>query len=176
MKKLKTYFLTIKIYLANTSWIMAEKVIGIGLGFLVTILVARYLGPVQFGVFAYAMSLIALFATAGHVGLSGLLVRELSKYPDAKQEIMGTSFGLKGFGYLIGLILVMVFTLITENVQSDEFWVLLILATTLLFQPFNVIDYWFQSRLEAKYTAIVNTTVRIIVSIIKIALERKTPL
>lgn len=170
MKKLKTYFLTIKIYLANTSWIMAEKVIGIGLGFLVTILVARYLGPVQFGVFAYAMSLIALFATAGHVGLSGLLVRELSKYPDAKQEIMGTSFGLKGFGYLIGLILVMVFTLVTENVQSDEFWVLLILATTLLFQPFNVIDYWFQSRLEAKYTAIVNTTVRIIVSIIKIAL------
>jgi O-antigen/teichoic acid export membrane protein len=170
MKKLKTYFLTIKIYLANTSWIMAEKVISIGVAFLVTILVARYLGPVQFGVFTYAVSLITLFAIAGHVGLSGLIVRELSKYPDAKQEIMGTSFGLKGFGYLIGLILAMVFTLVTENVQSDEFWVLLILATTLLFQPFNVIDSWFQSRLEAKYTAIVNTTVIIIVSIIKIAL------
>ena len=157
-------------YFNNTLWIMVEKIITIGVAFLVTILVARYLGPAQFGFLSYAMSIIALGAVAGQVGLDGLIVRELSKYQDATQEIMGSSFVLKGFGYLIGLILVMAFTLVTENVQSDEFWVLLILATTLLFKPFNVVSFWFHSRLEAKYTAIINTTVFIIISIIKIAL------
>ena len=129
--KIFNFYKQVKVYLTNTSWIMAEKIINIGVTFLVTILVARYLGPVQFGVFAYAMSLVAIFSLAGHVGLSGLVVRELTKHPDARQEIMGTSFVLKGFGYLMGLILVLVFALITENTQKNEFWILIILSITL---------------------------------------------
>jgi O-antigen/teichoic acid export membrane protein len=168
--KILNFYQKSKVYLENTSWTMAERVLNIGVVFLVTIFVARYLGPEQFGVFAYATSLVSIFAIAGQAGLGGLVVRELCKYPDDKQEIMGTSFVLKGFGYLIGLTLLLVFILVTENTQKDEFWVLLILATTLLFQPFKVIDFWFQSRLEIRYTAIAKTTALIIVSIIKIAL------
>lgn len=158
-----------KIYLANTSWIMAEKIFQMGITFLVTILVARYLGPTQYGVLAYAISLVALFAVAGHAGLSGLVVRELVKHPDSKQEIMGTSFGLKGLGYLLGLMLVLAFTLATANYQKDEFWLLIILSLTLLFQPFNVIEFWFQSRLESKYAAIAKTTSLILASLLKVA-------
>lgn len=168
--KITKLYDSIKIYLANTSWIMAEKVLYMGINFFVTILVARYLGPDQFGMLAYAISLVALFAVSGHLGLSGLVVRELVKEPDSKQEIMGTSFSLKGLGYLFGLMLVLAFTLITESSQTHEFWILLILASTLIFQPFNVIDFWFQSRLEAKYTAIAKTTTLIIVSVFKLAL------
>jgi len=167
---MQTFYQRIKVYLVNISWVMAEKIFNLGMTFIVTILVARYLGPEQFGVLAYAISLVAVFAIAGHVGLSGLVVRELVKHPEAKQEIMGTSFGLKGLGYLLGLMLLLAFTLITESSQRDEFWILLILATTLLFQPFNVIDFWFQSRLEAKYNAIAKTTTLIIISMFKVAL------
>ena len=36
-------------YFQNTSWLMAEKIIRMGVGFFVSVWIARYLGPDQFG-------------------------------------------------------------------------------------------------------------------------------
>ena len=168
--RISKFYQNIKYYLANTSWIMAEKIISIGVNFLITVLVARYLGPERYGILSYALSLVALLAVSGHVGLSGLVVRELVSQPNFNHEIMGTSFGLKSVGYVSGFILILVFIFVARDLNSDEFWILLILATTLLIQPVNVIEFWFQSRLEAKYTTIAKTTALIISSILKIAL------
>lgn len=149
---------------------MGEKIAVMGLGFLVTIVLARYLGPEQFGILSYAISLVALFGVAGHAGLSGLVVRELVKDPDNNQVIMGTSFILKGLGYLIGFILILLVAFITETAGSVDFWVLIILAFSLLFKPFDIIDFWFQSILQAKYTAISRTLATVASSIAKLLL------
>ncbi|MBE0471976.1 MAG: flippase [Methyloprofundus sp.] len=170
INKLHKFYKRIQIYLANTSWIMGEKIVVMGLGFLVTVILARYLGPEQFGILSYAISLVALFGVAGHVGLSGLVIRELVKEPENKQVIMGTSFALKGAGYLIGLILVLLVAFLTEPMNSVEFWVLVIVAFSLVFKPFDVIDFWFQSRLEAKYTAISRTLATVVSSAFQLVL------
>ena len=168
--KILNFYKRFNIYLVNTSWIVVDKILNMGLIFLVTILVARYLGPAKFGVLAYAISILALFASFGHVGLRSIVIHELTKYPKSKHEIMGTSLILIIFGYLIGLILMLLFSLTTESIQSEQFWVLLILASTLLFRPLHIIDLWFQSRLEAKYTTIAFTSATFMASIIKIVL------
>ena len=168
--KFKILCSRLKVYFVNTSWIMSEKMLNMGITFFVIILVARYLGPEQFGILSYATSLVALFAIAGHSGLSGLVVRELVKHPKEKEETMGTSFMLKGAGYLLGLVFLVIFTLLTEEQQTPEFWMLLILATSLLFRPFDVIDFWFQSRLEAKYVAISRTIGLVLTSTFKVGL------
>ena len=168
--KLLKFYSRTKVYLVNTSWIMSEKVLNMGISFLVTPLVARYLGPEKFGILAYATSYVALFVIAGNVGLNGMVVRELVKYPDADEEIMGTSFALKGAGYLVGTVLLLIFIFLTEEYQSTEFWLLIILTVTLLFQPFDVIDFWFQSRLEAKYTAISKTLALVVSAGLKVTL------
>ena len=155
-------------YFKNTSWLMGERILRMAIGLFVGIWVARYLGPEQFGFFAYAISLVSIFAIAGHVGLSGLVVRELVKSPEVRDEIMGTSFFLKGAGYCIGGGLLFVFIFLTEGDKNDEFWVLTILSLTLLFLPFNVIDFWFQSRLEAKYTVLSNVLALLISSVLKL--------
>ncbi len=164
------FYLKIKVYFANTSWIMLEKILYMGVTLGVTVLLARHLGPEQFGILAYALSLVAIFAIAGHVGLSGLVVRELVRHPEVRDEIMGTSFFLKGAGYLIGILLLLIFIFVVEDRESDAFWVLIVLAGTLLFQPFYVIDFWFQSRLEAKYVAISNSLALLVSSFLKIGL------
>lgn len=170
INKLKTFYKRIQIYLANTSWIMAEKIAVMGLAFAVTVVLARYLGPEQFGILAYAISLVSLFAVAGQVGLSGLVVRELVKDPENKNTIMGTSFVLKGLGYLIGFSLVLTTAFLTEPFGSVEFWVLLIIAFSLIFKPLDVIDFWFQSFLQAKYIAISATVAAVISSALKLLL------
>lgn len=170
IKKLKQFYKSSQVYLANTTWIMAEKITVIGLAFAVMVVLARYLGPEQFGILAYAISLVSIFAVAGHVGLSGLVVRELVKDPENKNTIMGTSFVLKGLGYLIGFMLVLITDFITEPLGSVEFWVLLIIGLSLIVKPLDVIDFWFQSLLQAKYTAISRTVATVISSALKLLL------
>lgn len=143
-----------KVYVLNTSWIIGEKIITICAGFFVTILIARYLGPERYGILAYALSMTTLFASAGHMGLGGLVVREIVQDSDSRPEILGTSFWLKFLGYLLGIFILLIYMLITEDRSGPVFWVLLIVASSLFFKPFDVIDFWFQANLQAKYTAL----------------------
>jgi len=170
INKLKKVYKRIQVYLANTAWIMAEKIAVMGLTFGVTVVLARYLGPEQFGILAYANSLVAIFGIAGHVGLSGLVVQELVKAPESKNTTMGTSFVLKGLGYMVGFSLILITAFLTESLGGFEFWVLFIVAFGMIFKPLDVIDFWFQSIVKAKYASISKTVAAIIGSTFKILL------
>lgn len=149
---------------------MFERIFSMGLVFIVTIFVARYLEPEKFGILSYSISFVSLFAIVGHMGLSGLIVREIVKFPEEREMILGTTFFLKSIGIFIGFISIIVFILLTENVNNMEFWVLLIVSLSILFQPIRVIDFWFSAHLQAKYTSISNIIATILTSIFKILL------
>jgi O-antigen/teichoic acid export membrane protein len=153
MTAIKTLFDKLKHYVFNASWMMAERLLNIGVGFFMAIVLARYLGPEQFGILAYAISMTAIFASAGHMGLAGLVVREVVKQPNAVPETLGTTFMLKLTGVTLGFVLILLYALLFEEVGGTEFWMLLIVATAIFFQTFDVVEYWFQSQVQAKYPA-----------------------
>lgn len=159
-----------RLYIANISWIMGEKVLQMAVGFVVTIVVARYLGPENFGILAYATSLTAIFATAGHMGLSGLIVREIVKNSTARNETLGTTVALKGSGVAVGFLVICSVAFVTEDFKSPEFWVLVIVAASLLFNPSEVFDFWFQAHVQAKYTSVARVTSLILSGCLKVAL------
>jgi len=64
-------------YFRNTSWLMGERILRMGVGLFVGIWVARYLGPEQFGLLSYAQSFVFLFTAIATLGLDGIVVREL---------------------------------------------------------------------------------------------------
>ncbi|HCJ28762.1 MAG TPA: flippase, partial [Pseudomonas sp.] len=45
-----------------------------------------------------------------------------------------------------------------EEVGGTEFWMLLIVASAIFFQTFDVVEYWFQSQVQAKYPAIAKSS------------------
>ncbi|MEH6671647.1 flippase [Halopseudomonas sp.] len=140
-----------KKYLHNTLWIMSDKLISMVIVFFLTVLVARHLGPENFGVLSYAISVAALLAAAGHMGLGGLVVRELVKKPDERGATLGTSLALKLVGMVAGYVVLLVYAAIYEGVGSLEFIAIAIAGAALLFNPFNVVDFWFQAFVQAKY-------------------------
>jgi O-antigen/teichoic acid export membrane protein len=155
-------------YFSNTSWMMGEKIFTMGLTLVVSIFVARHLGPENFGILSYAISLTSLFAIATHMGLSGLAVRELVNNPEDHEELMGTIFGIKFAGGLIAMIAFSAFIFATGGGDETEFWVLLIASGTIFLLPFEVFDFWFQAKVKAKYSSIVRSTSTTIVSILKL--------
>ena len=70
--KVLKFFNDFNIYIVNSTWGLTERVFSLGVSFLITILVARYLGPAQFGLFSYATALFALFSILGGVGVGVL--------------------------------------------------------------------------------------------------------
>ena len=146
----------LKKYLDNTFWIMGDRFISLGIGFLVTVVIARYLGPRDFGTYSYIISLVSLFAVAGHMGLSGLVVREIVKKPSERGSVLGTTFTLKLVGMSIGYLGLLIYGSIHEGTDSVEFFLILIAGSTLILSCFDVIDYWFQSFVQAKYVSIAN--------------------
>ena len=45
-------------YFANTSWLLGERILRIGVSLFVSIYVGRYLGPERFGLLSYEFSFV----------------------------------------------------------------------------------------------------------------------
>lgn len=156
-------------YFFNTSWMLLEQVLRLLAGVLVGIYVARHLGPIQFGTFSYAGAFVALFSSIAKLGLDGIVVRELVNHPDHRNEILGTAFWLKvvaGFsaiGIIIGILPW------TSNDYETNLYILII-ASGLIFQSIEIVDFYFQSTTQAKYVAICKTIQLAISSVVKLYL------
>lgn len=156
-------------YFKNTSWLFAEKTLRMVASLLVGIWVARYLGPKQFGLLSYAMSFVGLFTTISTLGLDGVVIRELVKDESKRDVLLGTAFSLKFFGAILVLFVLAIAVNFTSNDQYTNMLVFIIASAT-IFQSFNVIDFYFQSKVLSKYVVFANIISLFISSIIKIAL------
>lgn len=156
-------------YFKNTSWLFGEKIIRMVVGLFVGIWVARYLGPEQFGLFSYAQSFVGLFTAIATLGLDGIVVRELVKDESRRDELIGTAFWLKVMG-AFGVLLILAFAV---NFTSNDMYtntLVFIIASATIFQSFNVIDFYFQSKVLSKYIVYANVISLFFSSIIKIFL------
>ena len=135
-------------------WILGEKAIGLGLSFVATVFVARYLGPESFGLLAYAFSLISIFSAAGHMGLSGLVVRDIVLYPEQRADTVGTTAALKFIGLAIGYTVLLAYAAVYEGVGTVAFQLVALAGAALLLKPVEVLEFWFQAFVQARYISL----------------------
>jgi O-antigen/teichoic acid export membrane protein len=156
-------------YAANTSWMFAEQILRMVAGLLVGIWVARYLGPEQFGLFSYAVAFAALFSSIAKLGLDSIVVRDLVRNPEQRDVYLGTAFWLKmiGAGFMLcAIALAMHFTSSDNTTKLYIF----IIACGSVFQAFEVVDFYFQSKVLSKFVSICKLTQLFISSLLKLYL------
>jgi len=154
-------------YLANTSWLFAEQILRIIAGLLVGIYVARYLGPDKFGLFNYAVAFVAMFASVAKLGLDGILVRDMVNAPERRDVYLGTAFWLKFMGAVFTGAGIAVALAIAENDPTTNLYIGII-ASGLIFQSFEVVDFYFQSRVLSKYVSICKISQLLLSSLLKL--------
>ncbi|MCX7086158.1 MAG: flippase [Methylococcales bacterium] len=173
IKRLKHLTHTAKIhqgfrrYFANTSWVFAEQILRMVAGLLLGFWIARYLGPEQFGVFSYAIAFAALFSSIAKLGLDGILVRDLVKEPELRDVYLGTAFWLKLIGALLMLGIVAIVKQLTSTDALTDLYILII-ASGAIFQSFEVVDFYFQSKVLSKFVSISKMTQLLISSFLKL--------
>jgi O-antigen/teichoic acid export membrane protein len=156
--------------LTNTGWLFGDQILRMGVGLMVGVWVARYLGPEQFGLLNYAMAIVALFGAVASLGLNGIVVRDMVKEPETANTTLGTAFLLQIFGGLLAFALA-VFTI--SFTRSDDALAKLIVAVlgfVMVFKSTEVVKYWFESQVQSKYIVWVENGVFLILSVVKVGL------
>ncbi|MEP0919587.1 flippase [Leptolyngbya sp. DQ-M1] len=143
---------TVQKILGNTGWLLVDRILRMGLALIVGVWVARYLGPEQFGLFNYAIAFSALFSPIATLGLEGLVVRDIVQSPADKDEILGTTFLIRLVGGISAWLLSLGVIYWMRPNDAMIQWLVGITAAGFIFQSFDIIDSWFQSQLQSKYS------------------------
>jgi O-antigen/teichoic acid export membrane protein len=156
-------------YLANTSWLMGERVIRMVVSLFVGIYVIRFLGPERFGILSYVLSFVLLFSPLLHLGHREIIVLDLVKSPEKRDLILGSAILLRlgGSVLLLGGVSVGI-----QFVENDQQTLLMIgiISIGIMFQSWELVDYYFQSQVQSKYTVWAQTIQLIVVSLCKLSL------
>ncbi len=154
----------------NGGWLFADRIFRMGAGLLVGIWLVRYLGPTQLGLWSYAGSFAGFFGSIALLGLDNIVIRELIKQPERQGEILGSALGLK---LIASTAAVAVSIGAIGLVRPGETTVALLVgiaALGFIFQSTNVIDYYFQSTVQSKYTVLSASSAFLLTTIGKIVL------
>ena len=153
-------------YVSNSLWALLEKVSRIISGLLVGVLVARYLGPSQFGTISYALNIVAIFTIFSTLGLDSIVVRELILRKERTSEILGTAFWLRFIGAILVVILSTFYSYLRD--PAERVFIVFLISISIVFQSLTVIDFYFQSIVKGKLTAINQVITLFISALVKI--------
>lgn len=153
-------------YLTNAGWLLAARVLTLATSFLATLYIARGLGPENFGQLSYALSFVALFGVLASLGIDGILYRDLIRFPERRESILGTALSIRLFSGMIVMILAASLGFhLTDDVSA---LLICVLSGTLLLSSFQLLQFEFQARALSKYPSIIAITVAIVLSLLKV--------
>lgn len=156
--------------LGNSGWLFADKILRMGIGLIVSVWIARYLGPEQYGLWNFAIAFAALFSALATLGLDGIVIRELVKQPERQYALLGSAFALKLIGASVSLLVVLIAISLMYRGETLTLWLVGISAAGFIFQSVNVVDFYFQAKVQSKYTVYSANAAFILVTLVKIYL------
>lgn len=156
-------------YFANTGWMFVGQIFSMVMTFFVGVWLARYLGPENYGIINYSLAFVGMFTFIANLGIGTILFRELAKYPEKKDELLGTSFRLLMHSGLIAFSLVVVSSFIFESSTFIRSLIILY-SSTFLWSAFSIIQIFFQAAVKAKKNVYASIVAGIASSLLKVLL------
>lgn len=154
----------------NAAWIIACKLIQTIFSIIVTMLSARFLGPSGYGLINYAASIVTFVVPIMQLGMNNVLVQEIVNFPNEEGKVLGSAVILNFISSFACIVGVVSFVLIANAGETETLIVCALYSTLLIFQAFEILQYWFQAKLLSKYTSIVTLIAYVAMSIYKIIL------
>jgi O-antigen/teichoic acid export membrane protein len=136
----------------NISWQLFERFIGIGLKFIVSIYVIRYLGPVGIGVLSYSASYVLLFSALTTCGLQSIVVKEMVAKRYDVGSIMGSAWVIMLLGAAIALILSLSGAVLLGD-ATDVLIIIIFANIANLVASLSIISFYFQAEMKTRYVS-----------------------
>lgn len=154
----------------NSAWLLADKGLKLLLGLLVSIAVARYLGPDQMGEWNFAISYVSFFIVISFLGFDSILPREFVTNKENSKEIISTTLIARFVSSVLALILAVLGMVFWKGWNSPYVLYVFVLSIGFVFQSADIFDYYFQSILRSKFASISRAIAYVLISGYKLIL------
>ena len=141
----------------NMSWLLISQIIASICGFIWTILMARYLGVEEYGIFGFATSLTAILIITDDLGINVHVVRHISTDYDSSPKYLGNILPLKSILGVGTFILTLIILIIMKSNELTITVTLLFTIEMIIKSYINLLNGTFQAFEEGKYQGIGNT-------------------
>lgn len=138
----------------NSMWMIMTTVIQMIISLAVNMVVARYLSVEDYGILNYGLSFINFFIGICTLGLNSITIKYLVSEKDEQGKILGTCIVMRLISSILSVIMIMLIIIVLKN---DKVIIIttLLQSISLIFESFSTINFWFQHKLQSKYTAII---------------------
>lgn len=133
----------------------------------VGLLSARYLGPDNYGLINYAALYLTFFMALCTLGINSVMVKDLIEHPQEAGTAVGTALVLRAVSSFLSAVMIVGLVWIVDAGEPLTIAVVALCSLSLLFQVFDTIQFWFQARLQSKYSAIAASVSYTLTSIYK---------
>lgn len=154
----------------NAGWLVSGKMIQIVINLFVGLLTARYLGPGNYGLIHYGTAYTTFFASLCTLGINSVIVKEFVDNPGQEGRILGTSLGLRAISSILSAITICGISFVLDAGEPETKLVVFLCSIGVVFHIFELFNYWFQSRLQSKKTAIAALIAYSVTAAYKVAL------
>ncbi|TMS54357.1 flippase [Acinetobacter lwoffii] len=158
-----------KSYLRNIIWLFFDVLLKFFLSFGMSAIIARYFGVELFGLYSYLLAIFSIFILVSSLGMNGIVVRELvlsSKH----EEVLGSAFFLQRAGAFVLSIFLVIWIFVSEDKGRDFYIIFFLMLPILFLQSANIFKYWFEYKMEAKYSVISQNISLVIGAVLKLVL------
>lgn len=157
-------------FVSNTMWDIGGKIFQMGLTLVVGMLTARYLGPSNYGVIGETASYVSFFLVFCQLGFTSTAVKEIMDNEDRQGEILGTTIFFRVVTSILSTIAITCLMYVLKDGDRTIVWVAFLQSLSLIFQSFDMIHYWYQSRLETQVSVKIQSLAYLIMAVYKIAI------
>jgi len=139
--------------LENAGWLTGSRILRLLLSLFVVAVMARYLGPAQYGVLHFALAIVAIVSSVAGLGLQGVIVRSLVRDEDSAGTLLGSALMLRLGSGALGSLTCMAIALLIENPDIRQ--VMSLLAVMVLLGSSEILAFWFEARVKSRPIIIV---------------------
>ena len=129
------------------------------------------LGPSRYGLMNWAGAWASYFGLVAGLGLDNIVVRDLVKFPESRNSILGTTFRMKLAGGLNAFFLALGSIVIWKPyIGTSQHYLEILVALYMgisVMSAFDTIDFWYQSQVASQYTIYAKSVSFVIISALK---------
>lgn len=146
MKRIEKYNLKV---VKNSIWMVLQHCYSLVFSVLVSVFLVRYLGPENYGRYEYVNSIISIAVVVCGMGLSNILVYEMTKHCGSKGQILGSAVLLR---IMAATVVYLAIFFLCGYFEDDPVicMMLRIHGIYLFFQTIMVFKEWFLMELNSK--------------------------
>lgn len=144
-------------FMSNTIWNIGGKVIQMVISLIVGMITARYLGPSNYGIIGYTASYVTFFSALAQLGFDSVAVKEILEHPEKQGEVLGSTIFFRIVSSVVSTAGVAVLVYFADDGDPLMVWVAFLQSLSLIFQSFEMIHFWYQSRMETEISVKVQT-------------------